>query len=71
MFKLEQKSMSSQSQREQNLVFNQLTYYVHNMVLFGINEKEVRVLAQKFIKLYNLDESKTRQIYVRCDVRLE
>jgi len=33
------KDLGVSMEREQNMVFNQLAYYVHNMVLFGIPEK--------------------------------
>ncbi len=51
-------------EREQNLVFNQLAYYVHNMVLFSIPEKQIHQFASRFIKLYNLDEERSKFIYV-------
>jgi hypothetical protein len=39
---------------ERNAIFNQLMCIPHNMVLFGIEEKEAKAFASKWVKLFNL-----------------
>lgn len=38
----------------QNILFNQLAFYLHNMRLFGIKEEIITFIARKYVKYFQL-----------------
>ena len=45
-----------------NICFNQLAYYIHNMQLFDISNSEINGLAQKYIKIFCLNNKMANDI---------
>lgn len=39
----------------QNILFNQLTFYLHNMKLFGIKDELIAYIARKYVKFFQFN----------------
>jgi|688.fasta_scaffold66344_4 hypothetical protein len=39
----------------QNILFNQLTFYLHNMKLFGIKDELIAYIARKYVKYFQFN----------------
>ena len=56
-YKLDQSESDNETSfRQKNLVFGQLASYGHNMLIFNMEKSEVKVLLQKYCKIYNLTD---------------
>ena len=39
----------------QNVIFNQITYYIHNMRLFSLKEEQITMFSRKYSKYFGLN----------------